>query len=395
MKTVSPISIVILYIFASFVGCKQSNQLSNDIITIDVTKTNYPKKELILQDFMDVEYIPLETSGDFVNQGLVMDIGNKFLLVRNRNEDGNIFVYDRTGKALRKINHKGQGGEEYSNILGIILDEANFEMYVNNHFEAKIQVYDLNGSFKRTLKIQQDKEDNGFQFYTDIFNYDKDNLICYDTVNKETAFVLISKQDGSITKEIKVPFEKKMLLMQTLMEDGEMKGVVTPGPYRSIIPCHDGSWILSEVSSDTIYTLLQDYSLHPFVVRTPPVQSMDPRVFLNLRLISDRFCFMETIKNVYDFNRDKGFPRTFMMYDNQEKAILNYAVYNGDYSIPKEIYMNATRPVNHEIESWYPLEAYRLVEHYNKGELKGKLKGIAEKLDEDDSPVIMLIKHRE
>ena len=56
--------------------------------------------------------------------------------------------------------------------------------------------------------------------------------------------------------------------------------------------------------------------------------------------------------------------------------------------------MNEVRPVNHEIELWYPLEAHQLVEFYKKGELKGKLKEIAAKLDEDDNPVIMLIKHR-
>ena len=85
------------------------------------------------QDFMDVEYIPLETSDEFVTQGSVMDIGDKYLLVKNWANDGDIFVYDRkTGKAIRKINRKGQGAEEYNFISGIILDENNDEMFVNS-----------------------------------------------------------------------------------------------------------------------------------------------------------------------------------------------------------------------------------------------------------------------
>jgi hypothetical protein len=103
---------------------------------------------------------------------------------------------------------------------------------------------------------------------------------------------------------------------------------------------------------------------------------------------------METIKNVYDWDTSRGFPKTFFMYDKQEKAILGYTVYNGDYTIQKEIYMNWLRPVNHEIESWQFLEAYQLVESYKNGELKGKLKEIAAKLNEDDNPVIMLVKHK-
>jgi hypothetical protein len=82
------------------------------------------------------------------------------------------------------------------------------------------------------------------------------------------------------------------------------------------------------------------------------------------------------------------------MYDKQEKAFWGYNVYNGDYSIKKEIYMNVLRPANGEIESWQILEAHQLIESYEKGELKGKLKEIAATLDEDDNPVIMLIKHK-
>ena len=38
---------------------KKKEQSDNDFITIDITD-NYPLKELILQDIMDVEYIALE-----------------------------------------------------------------------------------------------------------------------------------------------------------------------------------------------------------------------------------------------------------------------------------------------------------------------------------------------
>ena len=52
------------------------------------------------------------------------------------------------------------------------------------------------------------------------------------------------------------------------------------------------------------------------------------------------------------------------------------------------------KPISHEITSWNSLEAYQLVESYNKGELKGKLKEIASELDEDSNPVVMLVKHK-
>ena len=121
---------------------------------------------------------------------------------------------------------------------------------------------------------------------------------------------------------------------------------------------------------------------------------MDPEIYLMLRLLSDRYIFMETIKNVYDFDKDKGFPKSFFMYDRQEKTFSGYNVFNSDYLSKKEIYMNWLSPVNHEIESWQSLEAYELIESYNNGELKGRLKEIAANLEKDSNPVIMLIKHK-
>jgi hypothetical protein len=389
MKKTNVILAILLSVTAGCGGDRQSAPRGDDVITVDVT-ASYPKKELIIQDFADVEYIPLETNDDFLNQGFVQAIGREIILVKNRNDDGDIFVYERTGKALRKINRKGQGGEEYTNVFNITLDEDHGEMFVNDIYKRKIFVYDLYGNFKRNFNHRE--EGAGSLFYTDIFNYDRDNLICHDEYNEEIAFVLVSKQDGSITREIKIPFKEKRFLRQSL-SDGENTFTVSPGPYRSISPYKD-NWILLEFSSDTVYTLLPDYSVRPFIVRTPPVQSMDPEVFLLLRFFSDRYYFMETIKNVFDFDTRAGFPRTFFMYDRQEKAFSGYTVYNGDYSTPKEIYMNSLRPVNHEIESWQPIEAHQLVEAYEKGELKGRLKEIATGLDEEANPIIMLIKHK-
>ena len=379
-------------------GCGGNKQSTDDFITVDVTKNYSSKKELILQDFMDVEYIALETNDDFLNQGFVLDIGKEIILVRNRSNDGDIFVYNRTGKALRKINRRGQGGEEYTGILGIALDENSNEMFVNNHSTYRIVVYDLYGNFKRSFKhktsIMNLMGEAGQSFYTEIHNYNKDNLICYDEFNDKIAFAIISKQDGSITKEIIIPFKEKKFFGQFRRDEAGRPSSANPGVNPSIIP-FTGNWLLSEHSSDTVYASLQDYSLRPFLVRNPSIESMNPEVFLVLRLFSDRYVFMETIKNEYNFNTRTGFPRTFLMYDTQEKSFSGYNVYNGDYTTKKEIYMNVLRPVNHEIVSWQPIETYQLVESYKKGELKdGKLKDIAATLDAEDNPVIMLIKHK-
>ena len=50
-------TIFFLSILLITTGCKRLDQTADDLITVDVTNNSFPKKELILQDFMDVEYI--------------------------------------------------------------------------------------------------------------------------------------------------------------------------------------------------------------------------------------------------------------------------------------------------------------------------------------------------
>ena len=385
----SNLIIILLAILSGCVSDAIISRKQEDFISVDVTKNYNSRKELILQDFMEVDYIALETKDGFHNQGSVMDIGKNIILVTNRIHDGDIFVYDRTGKALRKINHRGPGPEEYITINSITLDEDNDEMFVNSIVSQKILVYDLYGNFKRSLKH---KEGDGSLFYKDILNYDKEHLICYDGNNEKIPFVLISKQNGNITKEIKISFSNKKSLVH-YNRVGENINTATPGAYRSIIN-FDGNWMLLEHSSDTVYTFSRDNGLRPFIVRTPSVDSMDPEIILIFRLFSYRYYFMETMKNVFDFSTRQGFPKTFFMYDAQENDFFGYNVYNGDYSTKKEVYMNMLRPVNNDIEYCQHIEADQLVEDYAKGILKGRLNEIAAGLEEEDNPVIMLIKQK-
>ncbi len=86
----NPITILAIILFG-MAGCGGNKQPTDDFLTVDVT-ASYPKKELILQDFMDVEYIPLETNDEFLNKGFVQDIDEKIILVTNRRSNDGDYV---------------------------------------------------------------------------------------------------------------------------------------------------------------------------------------------------------------------------------------------------------------------------------------------------------------
>ena len=367
-------------------GCGGDKSATDSLVTIDVT-ANYPKKELILQDFMDVDYIPLETTDEFVTRGKIMDVGKDIIIVSNGRE-GDILIFDRkTGKSLRKINRKGQGPEEYLMLINVILDEDKGEIFVNAGPTSQLQVYNLHGDFKRTIQYKKGA------LVSNIYNYDNDYLVCQDTYTPENTnsvhtFFLISKQDGKM-KDIEIPVEKKISTVM-LKRIGNM--VSGNGPRNSCIAFFQNNWILTETSADTVYMKQSDHALRPFIVRTPSVQTMNPEVFLYPGVLTDRYSFMQTVKKEYNFETGKGFPTTDLVYDREDKKIYEYTVSNNDFSERSEsMFLKYT---NDKIVFSVTLAADELVEAYEQGELKGKLKEIAAKLDEEDNPVIMLVKHK-
>ena len=386
MKKTNIILATTLFVITGCIGKKQS---TDTLITVDVT-VNYPKKELILQDFMDVEYIALETTDEFLCQGLVKAIGVEIILVANISA-GDIIIFDRNGKGIRKINRQGRGSEEYLNlnIARIVLDEENDEIFVNDFYASRILVYDLYGKFKRSFPFNE-----GIR-YENVYNFDRENLICDDIsfrVDRETLdkspFIIISKQDGSIVNDIQIPYKQKKTTMMSRVVEANGTSMTVGSAYRyfPIIPYQD-SWILTEPSSDTVFRFSTNYSMTPFIVRTPSIQSMSPEVFLLPRMLTARYYFMETSK------KEQEFPRTDLVYDLQEKVIYEYILSNGDYS-NKKIVDAIQKNINDGIVFWQEIGADELVESYKKGELKGKLKEVAAELEDDSNPIIMLVKNR-
>lgn len=376
------------FCMAILAGCGNKNE-ETTCITVDVA-ANYPEKELILQDFVDVDYVPLETTDDFVMQGSIMAIGDRHIVVKNWSDDGNIYIFDRkTGKGLQKINRKGQGDEEYNYINGIILDEDKNEMFVNCAVKKKIYVYDLEGHYKRSFHHPGKAE------YLDIFNYDKDHLIGYDMslYYKEgeprekgrSYHHILSKEDGSITRNLYLPFE---IIKTPAVKKGD--GVAMTS-IRPIIP-YEGKWLLVETSSDTVYSYAPETDKRsPFLIKKP---TQDPEILLTMGAITDRYYFMHTVKKVFDFTTGRGFFFTDLVYDKQENAFFEADIRNDDFVKKQSVNLTAS-PINTGgIAAIQTLAANQLVEAYQNDGLKGKLKEVASHLDEEANPVVMVMKYK-
>ena len=387
MKKITTISTILLLAILTSCGGR-SNQPTGDIITINVT-ANFPQRELILQDFMDVEYIALDDSYEFTTQGRVLDIGKRYMLVSNYIQDGNILVFSRkTGEGLRVINRRGQGGEEYSRVSAAILDEDNGEIFVKDLPTGRFLVYDLYGNFRRRFNFIEGAR------YSSVLNYDKNNLLVYRNFplfapeTTQSSFLIISKQDGRLVREFYIPVEEFRTPNVVKYIDGHTLPISIR--YYPILPYRNG-WVLMHTSSDTIYNFLPNGDLIPLI----SIHSMGTELFLFPSVFTSRYYFMQIHRKGIEGDSPTNIrmlPRVNLVYDRQENAIFRVTVYNNDFS--NRSTNMGLQPINHEIAFSERFEAYQLVEAYENGELRGRLKEIASKLNEESNPVIMLVKHR-
>ena len=380
-------------------GCGDGKQKEPDgLITVDVSKS-YPKKELILQDLFDIEYVPLETTDEMLTEGHIQYIGDNYMIFKNLGRmAGEIFIFDRQGKAVRKINRLGQSGEEYLNILGVDYDEQADELFVNSHYSDKVFVYDSEGNYKRSFDYLDGT------LYDPIKILDEERLIAYDDYfeydkvpEKRDCYLILSREDGRLLEKIHIPYEeKKSLIIMRRDLNGKLTG--NWGIRNTLMPPYQDGWLLIEPSADTIYTYSASRGLMPLIVRTPSVQGMDPEVFLFPTIFTDRYVFMQAVERSFNFGVDKDVPRTNLIYDKTEQTAYEGEVINRDFEgMPVNLWF-AHRVImefnDDEIAFATRLEAPDLVEAYNDGKLRGPLKEIASSLDEEDNPVILIAKYK-
>lgn len=378
-------AIKVLLLGACLCACAGKEQVAEELIRLDV-QADFPKKELVLQDFMDVEYVPLETTDDFLTEGLVKEVGEKYVVVGNRMDDGNIYLFDRkTGKGVKKINRKGQGGEEYAFINGVVLDEENQELFVNSTSARTILVYDLEGNFKRKFAHPDSAE------YIEFRNFDRDNLIAYDMSaytkegqprGEDCYHAVISKKDGSLVRGIRIPFET---IRAPYVEKNRMTAVMS---VTSVTP-YGEDFLLTDTSSDTAYYYRsKEQKLSPYLYKTV---ASDPEYLMTMGVQTDRYCFVQIIEKDFDFEKMRGFEMKNLMYDREEKAFYEAEVSNADFQDGPAVHMIANA-LNKGVTTTQTLPAADLVEARKEGRLQGHLNEIAAGLDEESNPVLVLMK---
>ena len=356
---------------------------------IDLGK-EYPKKEILVQNLFDVEYVPLETTDEFVTQGSLLAVSEHYVVVKNLRNDGNIYLFSRQDEhAVRCINRLGQSGEEYTYVNGLVVDEAGGELFVLDSQASKILVYDLEGRFRRSIPFGENTS-----YYT-MLNYDKDHLIVHDASDREEGqppskpyhHAIISKQDGSLVRVLPISIEK--LVGTYVRTDGAAAVVFPPA---GIVP-NRGDWLLTDISADTVYSYIPSGDrMKPFLALIP---SQDPVRLFAMGTVTDRYYFMEATRREFDFTTGQGFGKDYWAYDVLGKAVYTPVIQNADFKDGNQQYVSQLVLNGARLAVVHTLTADQLVSAYEEDNLNdGPLKDIASRLDMEDNPVLMLMKYK-
>lgn len=387
MKTFTTYSLCLLAALLSTSSCStKSSDTEETLLIVDVQK-KYPTKRIRLQDIAQVEYIALETPDEMLWSGWMNTVGDHHIMNANP-QNGNVILFDRKGKGLKLINRQGNSGEEYGQYGDMMFDDENKQIFVNDLSNRKVFTYDLNGRFLRVIDHAEDKA------YYSITNYDANTFLIYnqpygdDSIN---SYLFVSKETGEVLEELIIPPTGKKLTTALMEGSGEDRVYILFMSYP-VIPAGNKNFILTEISNDTIFGMNASKELRPLYVQTPSRQTMDPEQFLFLSKETKDYLFFHIIEKSFDREKMSGFPPRTIMYDKKEKAFYEPEVYNDDYSIDKKSTPNPmpVSPGNNLNIHLQVLNAFDLIESLENNELKGELKEIASRLEEEDNPVVMI-----
>lgn len=354
-------------------------------IRIDMNKA-YPKKTICLQDAAEVEYIPLETKDGVIFNGTVVNISRQGIAGYNKKK-GDILLFDGTGKAIRSFNHTGQGPNEYLQLFYIDVDWEQKEVYVQDNLREKIKVYSQEGSYLRTIPIEGTMRQN------DMFNYSPEQIVYFKQPAQKdfSAYcpVTFVSKTGNGTESL--PFQKKeeTMVKATGGPFGNMQM-----PVRSVSSlCKKGrSVYVNEVTSDIVYRIDAGKKMTPVITRVPSYQS-NKNFLLVLWGATPRFYFLRRQQTLLQFkdNAAKDTESSFVAYDRKSGEYFCPTFTNKEYSSQAIGLDQLLQCAGDDNKCYLLLDALTLKEALSGGKLNGRLKAVAEKIDEEDNPVVMVV----
>lgn len=371
----------------------QKAKKEQGLVTLDVTK-DYPEKKIVLQDLADVKYIPLETKKNALlpnSAGCLGYVSDSLIVART--SDNEIVLFNGDGSVRSSFRHVGQGSKEYQYIIGMAVDPKAQEIFIVDYLlKYRMQVYSFTGQYKRTLPIPYKMILNSLQDFSADCLLACDMDVNQGISNRAKPYMLLSKKTGEIVKELDIHFTKRMSNRMS-KPFGENQTISAALGYDPIVRCED-SYVIGDLSADTIYTYTPQGILSPMLVRTPPVLSMETPKVICPDFKTGSYFFFDLVDFDFDFEARSGFSSKYMVYDYAAGKPYVCKLVNRDC----EELSCGLGGGSHTNTVWnttcYLIPSSDLVEQSEAGKVHGPLKEIAAGRTDDDNPVLAIVQFK-
>lgn len=345
-------------------GCSCTNtDQEKGLTTIDLSK-DYPKKEILLSEIADIQYVYMNEGNDYIYGGNPLYVSDHTFVFYS---EGSFLFFTKDGQPKSKFNHQGNGPDEYDYFSKVVYDEANDELYILS--EKRLIVYSSSGVHKRTiaLSLSDDKR------ITSMANYDNGSLLLFDSDN----FVLISKADGSELKRLDVSSGEKVKLYA--INQDEQRVSVIASTQNQIVNYKDGL-LLSDYSTDTVFFFNKNKELIPVLIKQPSIHSMDPVIYANTFVeAADYLFYRKIIVKV----QNGQLPSVYLMQNKKDGTVYEQEIKMDDFK-GKQVEIAPEILTSSSQRGLVVLDLAELEEAYADGRLKGKLKELMEKIDREN-----------
>jgi len=365
----------------------------------------HPKKTIVLQDVVGVNYIPLETDNDLLLDVMAQVqhyVSDSLIVVRNKQDD--IFVMGRDGRLVSKFNRKGRGPNEYSRIQTYTVDFDDKEIYVYDiPFSFRIVVYSFGGEYRRTIDV------GNSLWLLDMMNYDRDHLLVWAKLSPDDMkngtneykkpfrpYYLVSKRTGKLMPlPIEVAEHKDGMMYQSQLAQKDLSTGKSLGFKTSPLISNRKEMFISDYMCDTVYTL-RDGKLSPYAVKKLSNGNARMDIRCGLMLKTARYSFFDVME--FDIDAFRIVSKKIIGLDHSNGEMFEAEFRNGDFAgdamwgegLSPDGYFK-TFPAE---QASIAYQAMWLTDARDAGQLRGRLAEVAATLKEDDNPVVMLIKFK-
>ncbi|MDL2281963.1 6-bladed beta-propeller [Parabacteroides sp. OttesenSCG-928-G06] len=400
-----PSLLAYLSVCCLFIACNSQQVQKEEIVVIDVTK-KYPEKEILLSDIADITYVQMDESKDeYLYKGALIRLTDNYFVIYN-NATGDVLFFTKEGMPSSKFNRKGNGPGEYTSINSKLVwyDEKSDDLYVK--IKKSVDVFSSTGNYKRSLPLPEDITPGEMMLLTDgsliLFDqteehkkgrahFAKDN----DSPEEEnpSRFLRIDSQTGEVLETITLP------KLHNIDFSVVVSGFLVFHSYANVKHqlSHPEGVLLHTQDSDTIY--LYNYNkktMTPVMVQNPPLASLPSRIYLNPFMETDSYQFIEYVTIDDEYGKKGRMPSTNLVRDKSTGEIYTQKIVLDDFP-EKEIFISPQLMTITQDSQTAFIELYfgKLMEAYEKGQLKGKLKEMVASMNEEaENSVFIIVKFK-